>query len=59
MKKNYIMPSLRAIKCEDEALMSVSSDKRVSSDKGIDYGGVDEDGEREAESRCGRWIMED
>ncbi len=56
MRKTYIMPSMRMVECDSEELLDASG---VYSEQGIDYGGVDEDGEREAESRCGRWIMED
>jgi len=48
MKKTYIQPSLRSMVTETEELMTVSG---VGSERGITYGGVDENGEREADSR--------
>ena len=48
MRKTYIMPLVKMVDCESEELMNASG---VHSDKGIDYGGVDEGGEIEAESR--------
>ena len=54
MRKIYIVPSVRMVDCESEELMKAS----VYSDQGIRYGGVDNTGEREADSRRGRgmWI---
>ena len=51
MSKRYIMPSMRMAECETEMLLANSD--AVSSDLGIKYGGVDEDGEIEADSRRG------
>jgi hypothetical protein len=58
MKKTYIIPSIKEMKSDTEDLMEASG---VYSTKGIDYGGIDEDGSREAESRRGRnsWTDED
>jgi hypothetical protein len=55
MGKTYIVPSVRMVDCESEELMKASG---VYSDQGIRYGGVDNTGEREADSRRGRgmWI---
>ncbi len=49
MKKTYIMPSMKMVESETETLLVNSTG--VSSDLGIGYGGVDEDGEMEASSR--------
>jgi len=49
MRKRYIMPSVKMVECESEELMDASG--VYSTDKGIGYGGVDEGGEIEAESR--------
>ena len=49
MKKTYIMPSMKMAESETETLMTNST--AISSDLGIGYGGVDEDGEMEASSR--------
>ncbi len=55
MKKTYIMPSMRMVESETETLLLADS-TAISSDLGIGYGGVDEDGELEASSRRrGRW----
>ena len=51
MRKTYIMPSIRMVECESEELLDASG---VYSEQGIGYGGVDEDGEIEADSRRGR-----
>ncbi len=49
MKKTYIMPSMRMVESETETLLVNST--AISSDSGIGYGGVDEDGEKEADVR--------
>jgi hypothetical protein len=52
MKKKYIAPSIEMEACEtDEFLIGVSSEL------GIGYGGVDENGEHEADSRSSRFQM--
>lgn len=56
MKKTYIQPSLRSMVTETEELMTVSG---VGSERGITYGGVDENGEREADSRSFNSTFED
>ncbi len=56
MRKLYIRPSVKTMECESDELMYASG---VYSDKGIDYGGVDEDGSREASSRQLRSVWED
>lgn len=48
MKKTYMSPAVEVLDCETESLMDASG---VVSDKGIDYGGVDEEGERDPEAR--------
>ena len=50
MKKTYIMPSMRMVESETETLLLADS-TAISSDLGIGYGGVDEDGKMEASSR--------
>ena len=56
MRKTYIIPSVKTVDCESEELMDVSG---VYSDKGIGYGGVDEEGTVEAESRRSVWDDEE
>ena len=51
MSKIYIVPSMKTVESETEMLLANSD--AVSSDLGIKYGGVDEDGEIEADSRRG------
>lgn len=55
MRKTYIKPSVWMVFCESKVLMKASG---VYSDQGIWYGGEDNTGEREADSRRGRgmWI---
>ena len=48
MRKTYIVPSIRTVESETEELLENSG---VHSNQGIKYGGVDEEGEVEAESR--------
>jgi hypothetical protein len=48
MKKQYIVPSVRMMESESEELLTASG---VRSDRGITYGGVDTEGEHEADSR--------
>ena len=54
MKKKYIAPSIEMEVCEtDEFLIGVSSDQ------GIGYGGVDTNGEHDAEGRKASFIIWD
>ena len=46
MRKKYIAPSLKMVICKTEAVLTVSG---IYSSKGIRYGGVDEDGDYEAD----------
>ena len=48
MKKKYISPTAKTAETGKEEIMAASG---VSSSKGISYGGVDEEGTKEAESR--------
>lgn len=48
-KKTYLSPSLCCVMCSTMTVMSTSQD--ISSDKGITYGGVDDEGEQDPESR--------
>lgn len=56
MRKTYIKPSLQLVECKSENLMAVSG---VFSDKGIGYGGADENGEWKADSRRDRSIWDE
>ena len=49
MKKEYQVPQMAFFACWTDPLLDVSGVN--SPDKGIDYGGVDNDGERNPESR--------
>ena len=49
MKKTYIEPSVMVAYIGTTAMICGSQD--ITSDKGIDYGGVDEDGELDPASR--------
>lgn len=57
MKKTYIMPSMKMATYESEQLMENSG--VYSSDQNISYGGVDNDGTVEAESRNAQGLWED
>lgn len=48
MKKSYISPATEALEYVMEEMIATSS---VTSDNGLDYGGIDEDGDLEAETR--------
>ena len=47
MKKTYLQPSIEMANMETEAMICGS----VTSDKGIGYGGVDEEGTKDPASR--------
>ena len=49
MKKNYVQPSLAIEQAESAEL--ICSSQAITSDLGIDYGGVDEDGSITVECR--------
>ncbi len=57
MKKTYIMPSMKMVESEAETLLVNST--AISSDSGIGYGGIDEDGEKEADARHLRSAWDD
>lgn len=48
-KKNYVRPCMTAEKMDATELICASQD--ITSDVGIDYGGIDEDGSVTVESR--------
>lgn len=48
MKRQYMAPDIEILECRIEEMIATSS---VTSNNGLDYGGIDEDGEKEAESR--------
>jgi hypothetical protein len=48
MKKLYMIPSMKMVESESEELMQASAG--VTSEKGIEYGGVDE-GQNDPDSR--------
>ena len=58
MKRNYMKPS---IEVEDTSLVEmICGSKDITSDKGIDYGGVDEEGTKVPDSRYkGEWDDDD
>lgn len=49
MRKTYVEPSAEVTYME--MAMMVCGSKDITSDKGIDYGGVDEEGEKDPASR--------
>ena len=49
MKKTYLQPSMEVVMTMTVTM--VCGSEGVTSDKGIDYGGVDEDGELDPASR--------
>lgn len=57
MKKEYQAPKIALLKCCGKPLMKGSGVE--SPDKGIGYGGVDDDGERDPESRQSWDIWDD
>ena len=59
MKRNYIKPCIKVVKTNLTKMICGSKD--ITSDKGIDYGGVDEDGTKTPDSRRyhGEWDDEE
>ena len=57
MKKTYIEPSIEMEGMEGETIICVS--QGVTSDNGITYGGVDENGEKDPASRRSNGLWED
>lgn len=53
MRKNYISPI--SIIMEIKARKVICASRGVSSDRGIDYGGADENGDIVPESRTWKW----
>ena len=49
MKKKYLEPTIESIHVE--ATMMICGSNNISSDIGINYGGVDEDGTKDPSSR--------
>lgn len=48
MKKEYIAPAVEMLECETVGMTCASG---ATSDNGIGYGGIDDNGSMEAESR--------
>lgn len=48
MKRQYMAPEIVILEYSTEEMIATSS---VTSNNGLDYGGIDEEGEKEAESR--------
>jgi len=48
MKRTYIAPATEVLECMTEQMIATSD---VTSDNGLDYGGIDENGSMEAETR--------
>ncbi len=59
MKKTYIEPSVMMAYIGTATIICQSAGSGVSSDKGITYGGVDENGEQEPTSRRRNDVWED
>ena len=57
MKKQYVQPSLALNQVESVELICTS--QAITSDHGIDYGGVDEDGTKPVDSRRHRSVWDD
>ncbi|MCR4809312.1 MAG: hypothetical protein K5896_05585 [Prevotella sp.] len=57
MKKKYLQPWTVVIKLKHATMLCAS--KGVTSDKGIGYGGVDEEGEKDPEARRRRNVWEE
>lgn len=57
MKKKYLQPWTVVIKLKHATMLCAS--KGVTSDKGIGYGGVDEEGEKNPEARRRRNVWEE
>ena len=53
MKKNYIRPCMAIEKMDATELICASQD--ITSDVGIDYGGIDEEGTHTVDSRYSVW----
>ena len=51
MKKTYIAPNTVVVEIESAMLLQATSNGVYSSDKGIDYGGVDTEGSKDAEAK--------
>ena len=49
MKKIYFQPSIEVVRTQLSCMICGSKD--IQSDKGIDYGGVDEEGTKDPSSR--------
>ena len=49
MKKIYFQPNIEVVRTQ--AVNMICGSKDVQSDKGIDYGGVDEEGTKDPSSR--------
>lgn len=49
LRKSYLCPSMEAWEVESETVLAESG---LTSEIGIDYGGVDEFGEKDPETRC-------
>lgn len=48
MKRTYIAPATEVLEYVTERMIAISD---VTSDNGLEYGGIDEDGNKEAETR--------
>lgn len=57
MRKTYLQPSAEVVKTM--TVMMICGSEGVTSDKGIDYGGVDEEGDYDPASRRRRDVWED
>lgn len=57
MKKDYLQPLMTIVIIESTELICASKD--ITSDVGIDYGGIDEDGEKTVDSRRHRTVWDD
>lgn len=57
MKKKYIQPSIKSVEIKMTKMVCGSQD--ISSDKGIGYGGVDDEGNKDPASRRHRDVWEE
>ena len=57
MKKEYMQPSTEMVMTRPAMMICGSQD--ITSDQGIDYGGVDEEGTKDPSSRRRRDVWED
>ena len=57
MKKEYMQPSTEMVMTRTAMMICGSQD--ITSDQGIDYGGVDEEGTKDPSSRRRRDVWED